>query len=98
MMAKKNGLSPLKVGVARHYGINVLLGDFKNRLLKFLYEKKYGRNLVFQIKPFVERDLIVSRPSCVEFPAELADFFSKAFFYGHVYVFHVRSKNKLAGE
>src|SRR3990170_5618599 len=95
-MGEEHGLRPLKVRVAGHYGINVLFGDFKNGFLKFLYKKKDRRNFVLQIKPLVKSDLVVTRPSGVEFTSELSDFFDKTFFNRHVYVFHVRGKNELA--
>ena len=96
MMSKGYGLCPLQMRIARHYVLFVLLREISDRLDKRLQQYDYIFAFITQIKPYIERDLIVTASCGVDFFTRIAYPPCKFGLYKHMYVLRVRIKAKPA--
>src|SRR3990170_8477122 len=76
------------MGVARHYYIQVCLRDIDQCLPEMMEKVEYLEYLVLQEQPYVDRHLVVPRPSGVELAAKWADLLGEPRLHCHVDVFH----------
>src|SRR6266478_8525669 len=62
------------MSISGHDKTDMFLGEIEKRRLQFLEQRRCPLDLLFDIKPQVERNLIVSAPRGVQLRARLADF------------------------
>ena len=71
-MRQQYRLRALKVRIARQHVSILSSATSDERTLKLMQQTDYLVDLVLQIEPYIERDLIVSRPSRMELAAKRA--------------------------
>ena len=86
MMSEGNRLSPLQMGVPRHYGLLVFLCLVGQRFHHFQHQLLQLFNLFLYVHPKVQSHLIVSAPCGVEHLSLRADAFGQFPFDEHVHV------------
>lgn len=87
IMREKNWLSTLQVRITRHDNIDMLLGEIEQRGLQRAKPCTQLRNLRFDVKTQIERDLIVPTACGVKLRTRGADSFHESSFDIHVHVF-----------
>src|SRR5512144_1872682 len=78
MMSKSYRLGALKVRVAGHNDVQILLGGIRQLLLEHFQVRDHEASLFPQKKTHIESDLIVAAACGVELLSRGADFFTQA--------------------
>ena len=86
VMSQQHRLGPLKVGISGQDDVDGLTSLLQERPLKPLEAKGDPLKVVAEIQPEVQRHLIVSTASGVQFSADGTDEFRDSTFHGHVNV------------
>src|SRR5437870_532466 len=83
VMRKSDGLCALQVCVAGHHHLEMFFGEIEQRSLQTPQARRDFRDLSFDVKPQVERDLVVPAPRGVQFRASGTDSFRQRGFDVH---------------
>ena len=73
MVGERNRLRLLEMGKARHIGADIVLHDVKDRLKEFQEELRRLIDLIADIQPHVERDLVIAAPARVQLLTSVPD-------------------------
>src|SRR5438552_8533134 len=96
VMRKSDGLCALQVCVAGHHHLEMFFGEIEQRSLQTPQARRDFRDLSFDVKPQVERDLVVPAPRGVQFRASGTDSFRQRGFDVHVQVIERAVPRELA--
>ena len=77
IVREQNRLGALQMRVAGHNKIDMLFGEIDERRLQFLELRRRLAGLFFDVKPEVERNLVVAAARRVQLRAGVADFFDE---------------------
>src|SRR2546423_3724319 len=96
-MREQNWLGALQMSISRHDKIDMFRGETQERLLQFLKLARRPTDSLFDVKPQIERDLIVATPGGMELRTGGVDFFCERALDIHVHVFKRFIPDKFPG-
>src|SRR5438132_9274472 len=94
MVREQHGLRTLQMCIAGHDGAQFAAGDRDKGLLKLSQPRDETSERVPQVKPQIERDLIVAATPRVQLAPHLSDDLGQPQFDGHMDVFLSGSESK----